>query len=102
MTTAGFDWTIYDKDLLEDFEAFTKKENKGVHQIYQALPPAHDDHVMAWIWACWVLQPDLVERYFVCCETFTSQLEKIYPRLLQPLNNYTAEQVKAVSKDPLH
>ena len=102
MTTAGFDWTIYDKDLLEDFEAFTKKENKGVHQIYQALPPAHDDHVMAWIWACWVLQPDLVEPYFVCCETFTSQLEKIYPRLLQPLNNYTAEQVKAVSKDPLH
>lgn len=102
MTTLGFGWTIYDKELIEEFSVFVKKENKGVHQIYQAAPPAHDDCVMAWVWACWILQPDLVERYFVCCETFTSQVEKIYPKLLQPLRDYTREEIKAVSKDPLH
>lgn len=55
MTTQGFGWTLYDKDLIDEFETFVKKENKGVHMIYQAIPPAHDDHVMAWIWACYGL-----------------------------------------------
>ena len=57
---------------------------------------------MAWVWACWVLQPDVVERYFVCCQTFTSQLDKVYPKILQPLKDYTSEDIGRVVNDPLH
>jgi len=57
---------------------------------------------MAWIWACYILQPDIVEKYFICAKTFTSQLEKIYPQLLQPLKEYTQQEVKVVTDDPLY
>ncbi len=102
MTTAGFGWTIYDKDLIDEFGTFVRKDNKGVHIVYQAIAPAHDDHVMAWIWACWILQPELVEKYFVCAKTFMSALEKIYPQRLEPLKEYTKFDVKKVTDDPLY
>lgn len=102
MTTAGFGWTFYDKDLVNEMSTFCRKDNKGVRLVYSAMPPAHDDHIMAWIWACWILNPEIVERYFVCCETFKSQLEKIYPKILQPLNEYKAEDIQNVVKDKLY
>lgn len=102
ITTNGFDWVIYDKALLDDFEVFVKKDTNSLKQIYSAPAPAHDDHVMSWIWACWVLNPDIVEQYFICCQTFKSQLENIYPKILQPLNNYTTEQIKNISNDKLY
>ena len=102
MTTQGFGWTILDKELLDELAAFVRKDNKGVHLVYQAVQGAHDDCVMAWIWACYLLQPDIVEKYFICVKTFTSQLEKIYPKLLQPLKEYTHKDVKKVVDDPLY
>ena len=102
MTTIGFGWTIYDRDLIEEFPTFSRKDNKGVHMVYQALPPAHDDHIMAWIWACYLLHPDKVDNYFICCKTFTSVLEKVYPLLLQPLNDYVSRDVKKVIDDPMY
>lgn len=102
ITTMGFGWTFYDKELVEEFTTFCRKDNKGVHLVYSALPPAHDDHIMSWIWACWILHPDIVERYFVCCETFVSQLEKIYPKRLQPLQEYKIDDLKRVTNDPIY
>ena len=102
MTTDGFNWTIYDKDLINEMDTFVRKENKGVHLVYQAVPPAHDDHIMAWIWACYILQPELVEKYFVCAKTFRSQLDKTYPQRLEPLKEYSSAEVKAVTNDPLY
>lgn len=102
MTTDGFNWTIYDKDLINEMTTFVRKENKGVHLVYQAVPPAHDDHIMAWIWACYILQPELVEKYFVCAKTFRSQLDKTYPQRLEPLKEYSSAEVKAVTNDPLY
>ena len=102
MTTVGFGWTIYDKDLLDEFQLFCKKDNKGVHIVYQAIPPAHDDHIMAWIWACYVLHPELVENYYICCKTFTSTLDKVYPLYLQPLEEYKARDVSQVVNDPMY
>lgn len=99
MTTVGFGWTLYDKDLVNEMSTFCRKDNKGVRLIYQAVSPAHDDHIMAWIWACWILKPETVERYFICCETFKSQLEKIYPKTLQPLTEYKPQDIKAVTDD---
>ena len=102
MTTQGFGWTIYDKELLDEMQSFVRKDNKGVHLVYQAVQGAHDDCMMAWIWACYILQPDVVEKYFICVKTFTSQLEKIYPKLLSPLKEYTHQDLKAVTNDPLY
>lgn len=102
MTTRGFGWTIYDNVLLDEFSTFCRKDNKGSHAVYQAMSQAHDDHVMAWIWACYILQPEIVESYFVCCETFISQQEKIYPKILMPHTEYLIGDIEKVFKDPLY
>ena len=102
ITTVGFGWTFYDKDLLNEMSTFCKKDTKGLHLIYQALSPAHDDHIMAWIWACWILNPETVERYFICVDTFKSQVEKIYPKILQPMTEYKIDDIKKINKDPLY
>lgn len=104
METRGFGFTIYDKDLIDEFGIFCKKDNKGSHLIYQALPgpDSHDDHVMAFVWLTYILHNDRVDTYFRLCGTFTSDLGKIYPQILQPYNSYTGEQWKKISSDPLY
>ena len=101
-TTIGFGWTFHDPELIEELPSFVRKDTKGVHLVYQAIPPAHDDHILAWIWACWILQPSLVEKYFICCETFTSQLDKVYPKILMPQKECTKEEAAEIEKDPLY
>ena len=104
LTTPGFGFTIYDKDLLDEFAIFVKKDTKGMHLVYQALPGpnSHDDHVMAFIWMCFALQNELVEKYFTVCQTFTTEMEQIYAKILLPNEDYNITQVKAVSQDPLY
>lgn len=102
VTTQGFGFTIYDKDLLEEWTTFVKKDTKGVNLVYQALPPAHDDHIMAFIWLCYILQNEVVEKYFQVCEIFTSALGTIYARRLEPFKEYTHEEIKNVTNDPLY
>lgn len=65
-TTRGFSFTIYDKSLIDELDIFCKKDNKGSHLVYQALPgpSSHDDHVMAFIWLTYMLGKDAVDRYF--------------------------------------
>lgn len=91
MTTRGIDFIIYDKCLLDEFGMFAKKDTKGIHNVYQALPGpnSHDDHVMSFIWMTYVLQNEILEKYFVCCETFVSDFDKTYAKTLQPLYAYT-------------
>jgi len=69
LTTPGFGFTIYDKDLIDEFGIFVKKDTKGMHLVYQAMPGpnSHDDHVMAFIWMCYALSNELVEKYFTVC-----------------------------------
>lgn len=55
MTTDGFGFKIYDKDLVDEFSTFVKKETKGVYISYTALANSHDDHIMAFIWLCYIL-----------------------------------------------
>jgi len=63
MTTKGFGFTIYDKDLIDELGIFCKKDTKGMHLVYQALPgpDSHDDHVMAFLWLCFLLHPDRID-----------------------------------------
>jgi len=69
MTTDGFGFTLYDKDLIDEMGIFCKKDTKGAHLVYQALPgpDSHDDHMMAFIWGMYLLQNDLVNTYFIVC-----------------------------------
>ncbi len=104
LTTQGFGFTIYDKDLLDEFAIFVKKDTKGMHLVYQALPGpnSHDDHVMAFIWMCFALQNDMVEKYFTVCQTFTTEMEQIYAKILLPTEDYSTEQAKLAMQDPLY
>lgn len=73
LMTAGFGFTIYDKELIDEFSIFCKKDTKGVHLVYQALPgpSSHDDHVMAFIWMTYILSKEVIDRYFNVCMEFT-------------------------------
>lgn len=102
LTTQGFGFTIYDKTLLDEWTTFVKKDTKGVHLVYQALPPAHDDHIMSFIWLCYLMQNDILEKYFQVCEVFTSTLGTVYARTLAPFKEYTAQEIQNISNDPLY
>ena len=102
LTTAGFGFVVYDKDLVDEMGTFVKKDTKGTHAVYQAALGAHDDCIMAFIWACWALSTELVDKYFVVCETFTSVYQQILPKTIQPAEGYREDMIKAVSKDPLY
>lgn len=104
LCTQGFGFTIYDKDLLDEFGIFVKKETKGMHLVYQALPGpnSHDDHVMAFIWMCFALSNELVEKYFIVCQRFTTEMEQIYAKILLPTQDYSSMLVKEVTEDPLY
>lgn len=102
MTTAGFGFKLYDKDLVDELGTFCKKDNKGIHLTYCALPNCHDDHVMALIWLCWLLQSDVIERYFSVYKTFTSSLGNVYAELVAPIKPYESCTVKHITDDPIY
>lgn len=104
LTMEGFGFTIYDKELLDDFEVFVKKDTKGVHQVYQALPGpnSHDDHIMAFIWGCYAIHNDVVNNYFQVCEIFTTALDQTYARTLKPYHAYIIDDIQKLQNDPLY
>lgn len=104
MTTSCFGFTIYDKDLLDEFSIFVKKDTQSMHNVYHALPgkDSHDDHVMAFIWALYALHNDRVQKIFTVCETVTTQLNQVYAKILQPLNAYSEESINIIVKDPMY
>ena len=104
MTTSCFDFTIYDKDLLDELSIFVKKDSTAARNIYHAMPGpnSHDDHVMAFIWGMYLLHNDRVNDYFIVADSFTTALDQTYAHFLEPLNSYTQAQLNAVSNDPLY
>lgn len=101
LTTPGFGFTIYDKELIDEFSNFVKKDSKGVHPVYHCPRPAHDDHVMAFIWGCYALQNEIIDKYFIVCQTFTD-LDVIYPKTVMPQNAYSAADIQRIQNDPLY
>lgn len=100
-TTQGIGWTIYDKDLIDEMGTFVKKESK-VHMVYNAILGSHDDHIMALCWAAWMLNPEVVETYYIVTEAFKSTLDKILPKMLAPIAEYTTQELNKICNDPLH
>lgn len=101
-TTQGFDWIIKDGDLLKEIGTFVKKEGLGAMASYAAMGNAHDDLVMSLVWGAYVLQPSIVEKYFIATDYFTSTLGVTYPKHLQPGMDYTQEELKKAIESPYY
>lgn len=102
ITTQGFGFVIYDKELVDEMQSFVKKDTSGVRAIFSAAAGAHDDHIMTLVWACWGLSPKLVEKYYIVCDTFKTQLDELYPKILAPLTEYSSDQLKSINQDPIY
>lgn len=96
MSINGFDFTIYDNELIDEFETFIKKDSKSIHPVYSALKNSHDDHMLAFIWLCYLLSNEIVEKYYVVLDTFNYTAEQTYAKLLAPLQEYTEEEIEYV------
>jgi len=81
LTTVGFGFELYDVDLIDEFSTFIKKDT-AVHTVYAALKGTHDDHIMAFVWACWILNPDNVQKYYNVVGTFKSSTGMIFPKTI--------------------
>ena len=101
-TTEGYGFELPDKDLIDEMGFFVKKENKGVHAVYAAPRPAHDDRMMTLVWLCYAMQPEIVEKYFVVTKRFTTQLDQTYPATLAPQKPYDGGMLRKVSEDPIY
>ena len=100
VTTEGFDFEFTDPDLLDEMGTFVKKDTTK-HIVYSALGDNHDDRLMSWVWGCHILSPDVVEKYFIVVDTFTSSLGATFPKTLAPLFPYDNGEVKKAEKDPI-
>ena len=102
LMTQGFGFTIYDKDLIDEWTTFVKKDTKGVFMVYNAIAGSHDDHIMSFIWLCYILQSDIIEKYFWVGSTFKSAYGNTYAQIVKPQKEYTAEEVKTATNDPIY
>ena len=102
MTTQGFNFKIYDKDLIDEMSTFVKKDSKSAYITYTALDGAHDDHIMSFIWLCYILQSDIIEKYYLVCETFKDALGNTYAKTVLPIETYTSNDIQNITSDPMY
>lgn len=100
-TREGFNWVLYDKELLNQMSNFIKREGKQ-HVSYAAISGAHDDLVMALVWVAWILNPDIIDKYMIVTSTFKTSLDEIMPLTTQPLYLLEQEEIEDILKDPLY
>ena len=100
-TTNNVGWDLRDIELVDEMGHFIKKDSK-VHLVYNAAMGTHDDHIMTLCWAIWILNPDVVEKYFIVVESYKSDLDKILPLRLAPIKEATNEEIAAVVNDPFY
>jgi hypothetical protein len=101
MTTDGYDWTLYDDDLIDDMKNFVKKDSKLAF-TYSGMGTHHDDHIMALVWLAWLLNSEIIHKYFIVVDTFVSSFGVLLPKTLQPLNDPTSAETYAIYSDPIY
>jgi hypothetical protein len=88
LTTLGINIAIYDKNVVDEADNFVKKDTQN-HLVYSALGKnAHDDHMMAFIWGMYILNNNILSKYYTILETMTSSLGKVLPMKIAPSNFY--------------
>lgn len=98
MTTPVLNVFIYDDDLTDCMDKFVKKDTK-THVVYSGLNKRdHDDHIMAMIWALWVLHPDNIEHYYTVIDYMDNGMGKTLPHVVAPLYGKNDE-VKYIEKN---
>lgn len=102
LTNQCFGFKIYDESLIDEFNTFVKKNTKGIHSVYAALPKCHDDHIMAFVWLCYLLNNDIIEKYYIVASTVQSGLDQIYPNRIEPYNEYSMDDINKISNDPIY
>lgn len=100
-TTRDVSWKIYDTELVDEMCHFVRKDSK-MHAVYSATPGSHDDHMMALVWAAWMLNPDVIEKYYMVVTTVKTDLEKFLPLQIAPLKEATNEEISNVVNDPFY
>lgn len=91
LTTPEINVTIYDMDVIEEADNFVRKDTKN-HLVYNALGANnHDDCMMAWIWGMYILHATVLSKYYAVIETMTTQLGKVLPMRIAPVDFYDLE-----------
>lgn len=89
LMTAEYGFRLYDPELVDEFSSFIKKDGMK-HTLYAAIKGAHDDHMISFIWMCWILHPDNVEKYYEVLGNFSSSTTGMtLPSKLAPYYQYT-------------
>ena len=99
LTTIGFGFEFHDLNLIDEMGTFIKKDTR-VQNVYTAIGDNHDDHIMTLIWACWILNQENIEKYFVIGDTFTSSLGNVYPRTIGSLFDCTQDEYTKILEIP--
>lgn len=100
-TTPEIGWILYDSDLIDEMTTFVRTEGK-FHVRYAAAKGAHDDLIMSLCWCAFILQPDIVERYFDVRDTVKTELNKVLPRKIAPYEPYSRAMVNAIEGNPIN
>lgn len=80
------DIKLYDTTLIDEMEWFVQKDTSK-HVLFEALPGKHDDHMMALIWALYVLNEKDIENYFSIMQYSKTLIGETLPLYLQSLVN---------------
>lgn len=101
LTTVGYSWELYDEQLIQELTTFIK-DSRNPKASYKAAVGAHDDLVLTLNWICWMMHPDIIEKYFVVAETFKTEFDEILPLKVAPGFDYSQNQINSALNDPLY
>lgn len=88
-----FNINIYDSKCIDEMDTFIKKDT-AQHVVYGAMAKKHDDHLISLIWAMFILNREVLERYYNVVEWVTTSIGKVIPGFIAPLIPYDISEVQ--------
>ena len=87
---------IYDKKLVDEMDYFIQKDTAR-HILFQASQGKHDDHMMAFIWALYVLSSDHISNYYNILRYTKTELGDVLPLHISSILNNNSMNLDTVS-----
>lgn len=85
------DIKVFSKNIIIEMEFFEKKSSK--FNLYQAVTGKHDDFMMAFIWAMFCLQEEIIDNYYIVEKYFLTNVGIKLPESVKSYSNkYYAEE----------